>query len=264
MLKTTVHTHTELANWVADNSHFEDGHIIAIKENPLEILVGYNVTGNYKANSEREIVSFKLTPSKIIEWTFNKENFTPADDNYIEGIDAIENEKGICLEFSAPAVFRLTTDCLTIEEQEVIKSTFKAWVSEREIFSTASLQDIPKPEYWKEKLSEYGHNILFRYYGGAERQPEAVPYPDYQGYYVQLADRIASTQEGIFLKHLAKRNDKINFCFEFKDEKLRNVWDDITRIIADFPNARIYCGNCEFTGTEWKQFLIDKILPTSE
>ncbi|MCS4162995.1 hypothetical protein [Sphingobacterium sp. BIGb0116] len=61
------------------------------------------------------------------------------------------------------------------------------------MYLTAYLSEVPRPLFWKEKLSKYGHDILFRYYSGEERQPEQVPYPDYQGYYIQLADRISST-----------------------------------------------------------------------
>ncbi|MGJ1435112.1 hypothetical protein [Sphingobacterium siyangense] len=61
------------------------------------------------------------------------------------------------------------------------------------MYLTAYLSEVPRPLFWKEKLSKYGHDILFRYYSGEERQPEQVPYPDYQSYYIQLADRISST-----------------------------------------------------------------------
>ena len=47
MLKTTVHTLKDLDKWLSDNFYFEDGHVLAIKENPLEIIVGYNVKANY-------------------------------------------------------------------------------------------------------------------------------------------------------------------------------------------------------------------------
>jgi hypothetical protein len=168
------------------------------------------------------------------------------------------------LELSTPAIFRLLTDSLEIEEQELIKTTFKPWASEREMYLTADLSEIPRPEFWKEKLSKYGHDILFRYYAGDERQPEQVPYPDYQGYYIQLADRIRSTQEGIFLKHLKVESAKLSLSFENKDEELKYVWDDLTSILADFPNAKINSGNCEFSGTKWKKYLADKLLPTTE
>lgn len=264
MLKTIIQTFNDLDKWLSDNFYFEDGHILAINENPLEIIVGYDIESNYRANSERHILPFKIIPSKIIEWSFNKEIVNLGGDNYIECIEAIEVENGICLEFSTPTTIRLVTDSIFIEEQEIIKTTIEPWASETKMYLTTDLSEIPRPEFWKDKLSEYGHKILFRYYSGDEKQPEQVPYPDYQGYYIQLADRINLTQEGIFIEHLKVKNGKLSLSFENKDEELRNVWDDLTIVLADFPNAKISSGNCEFTGTKWKKYLTDRILPTTE
>lgn len=264
MVKQTLHTFEDLDKWLSDNYYFEDGHILTINENPLEIIVGYDVNASYKANSERHILPFKLIPFNIIEWTFDKGIAHTGDDNYIEYIEAIKTEKGICLEFSTPVLFRLTAESMTIEEQELIKTTFKPWISETEIFLIADLNEVPKPGYWKERLKEYGHDIVFRYYAGDERQPEQVPYPDYQGYYIQFPDRISSTQEGIFLKHLKVISGKLNLSFENKDEALHIVWRDMTKILADLPNVKINSGNCEFTGDKWKQYLEDQLLPASE
>lgn len=264
MLKTRINTFDELNKWLSDNSYFENGHVLTIRENPLEIIVGYNVKANYKANSERHILPFKIIPSKINEWIFDKEVVNLGEDNYIECIESNKAENGICLEFSTPATIRLVADSVLIEEQELIITTFKPFASKTEMYLTTDLSEIPRPEFWKEKLSKYGHDILFRYYAGDERQPKQVPYPDYQGYYIQLSDRIHSTQEGIFLKHLKVENGKLSLSFQNKDEELKNVWDDLTLILADFPNAKINSGNCEFTGTKWKQYLADKLLPTTE
>jgi len=264
MLKTTIQTFNDLDKWLSDNFYFEDGHILSIKDNPLEITVGYNVKGNYKANSERHILPFKITPTNVIEWTIDKNVTVIGENNCIEFIETCEIESGVCLDFITFSTFRLVSENLVIEEQELIKTTFKPWVSETEIFLTTDLSEIPKPEFWKEKLGKCGHEILFRYYAGEERTPEQIPYPDYQGYYIQLADRIKSTQEGIFLKHLSVNNANLRLCFENDDKELKNVWNDLTIILSDFPNAQISSGNCEFTGLEWKQFLKDKILPTKE
>src|SRR5690606_15612843 len=166
-------------------------------------------------------------------------------------------ENGICLDFSTPATIRLVAVSLIIEEQELIKTTFKPWTSETEMYLTANLSKIPRPEFWKEKLSKYGHDILFRYYAGDERQPEQVPYPDYQGYYIQLSHKISSTQEGIFLKHLKVENGRLSLSFENKDEELINVWDDVKAILSDFPKAKMKGGSCEFTRTKGKQYLAD-------
>ena len=152
MLKTTIHTFNDLDKWLSDNSYFEDGHVLAIKESPLEITVGYNVKANYKANSERHILPFKIIPSKIIEWTFDKEVINVGDDNYIECIETTEVESGICLEFSTPATIRLVADSFVIEEQELIKTTFNPFASETEMYLTTDLSEIPRPEFWKECL----------------------------------------------------------------------------------------------------------------
>lgn len=264
ILKKTIHTYTDLDEWLSDNFYFEDGHVLAIQENPLEIIVGYNVKASYKANSERHIQAFKIIPSKVMEWVFEKERIAIGDENYIEYIEASNVENGLCLEFSTPIMIRLVTDALIIEEQELIKTRFKPWVSETELSLTTDFPEIPRPEFWREALSKYGHEIVFRYYAGDERQPNQVPYPDYQGYYIQLADKINSTQEGIFLRHLNLENGKLNLTFENNDEELQHVWDDLTLILADFPNAKISSGNCEFTGAQWKQYLVDNVLPTTE
>ena len=264
MLKATIHTFNELNKWLLDNSFFQDGHILDVKENTLEIILGYEVKANYKANSERHILSFKVIPSKVIECTYDTQLINIGDSNYIEEIEAIESENGIGLDFFTPEHFRLISDKFIIEEQELIKTTFKPWVSETEIHLTADLSEIPKLEFWKKELSKYGHNILFRYYSGDEKRPEQVPYPDYQGYYIQLSNKIKSTQEGIFLKYLKVEDEKLSLSFQNKDSELMNVWNDLTLILADLPDAKISSGNCEFTGAKWKQYLIDKLLPTIE
>ncbi len=115
MLKKIIYTFNDLETWLYENFYFEDGHILAINEDPLEIIVGYNVKVNYNANSERHILPFKIIPSKIIEWTFDKKVVSIGDDNYIECIEAIEVEKGIGIQFSTPVIFRLVTDCIAIE-----------------------------------------------------------------------------------------------------------------------------------------------------
>jgi hypothetical protein len=261
---TTLKTYQELDKWLSDNFYFEDGHILSISENPFEIIVGYDVAGNYEANSERQILPFKLIPSKIIEWTFDNKLSEPSEYNYIEGLDAVEVENGICLQFSTPTTFKLVTDILNIDEQDLIITTFRPWTSETEIFITADLNEIPRPEFWQQKLNSIGHKVSFRYYCSEAISSEKVPYPNYEGYYIQIQDKITSTKEGIFLKYLKTDKGKLNLGFENKDEDLAYIWDDFTSILSDLPNAKINSGNCTFTGTDWKKYLADRILPSTE
>lgn len=263
MLKIEVNTYEDLDNWLADNYDFEDGHVLAIKESPLGITVGYNVFGDYKANSERHIRSFKLTPSKILDWTYNERLFDPSDHDYIENIKAVKSEKGICLKFVPMACFELRTDSLIIEEQELIVTTFKPYTNEKEIDLIARMETVPKPGYWTQRLKEIGHHVSFRYYGGEERLHEQVPYPDYQGYFIQLTDRLDITTEGIFIQHLRTENGILILNFENKDKELKVVWEALTLILSELPDAKMKSGNCEFSGPEWRKYLIDRKLPTA-
>jgi hypothetical protein len=43
MLKMTIDSFKDLDKWLSDNFYFEDGHILSIRENPLEIIVGYKI-----------------------------------------------------------------------------------------------------------------------------------------------------------------------------------------------------------------------------
>jgi len=258
--KMKIDNYIELTDWLAENDYFDDGHIFEINENPLEIIVGSVIEGNYNANTTKKIQTYKIHPVEIITWTFDETQTAIGEENYIEYIDAISYEDKVCLEFITTKYFRLEAKSLIIEKGELIESTFKPWLSETEIFATVGLKEIPQPSFWKEKLGEYGHNVSFRYFSGEVKQIEDVPYPDYQGYYLQLNNRIQISSEGIFFMHLDFENENLSLNIENKDQELSEVWHDLNTIIADLPNARINSGNCEFSGDEWKQILHNRTL----
>jgi hypothetical protein len=249
-----VKTYNELENWLSENFNFEDANILSIEKSPLKIRIGYNIDGNFKANSKRSIRVFELIPSGIKEWTYDERLFTPSEDHYLECIEPVEILDGVGFEIYTPSI-RLVADAIEINEKETIETTFKPWTSETDVFVDTELKEIPRPIFWKERLMEYGHNILYRYYCGEARQPEQLPYPDYTGYYIQLENKIDTTREGIFIQFLTKDDRGIHILFVNKDETLNVVWNDLKNIIGDLPGVIIHSGNCEFTGNEWKQFL---------
>lgn len=251
-MKTFI-TDQELDAWLASHDYFEDGYILRVDFQPLKINVGYTVKGNYKAYSEQEIVAFQLIPGKILEWTCLHEDFTPSQKYIIDSIQPLAFQGGIGLK--VPGILTFLTDRLTITEPEIIKTTFQPWLSDREIFVSFEMHQIPKPIFWKQKLDALGYPIIFRYYAGPAMNSEELPYPDYTGYFIQIADRIAESSEGIFIQHLSKEEEVISFHFVNMDEKLQNVWSALMSIFSDLPFVKIQSGNCEFSGLEWKKLL---------
>lgn len=261
MKERIIKNFSELDSWLSENYGFQDGCVLSVNQDSLEIVIGRDVKGNYMANSGRHIQTFKIIPRGNMESTFDRSEIPTGEQNCIESVEALQVEKGVCLEFFTPAYFRLNADNFIIEKQPLVKTIFKPWINQDQIFLTAEFTEIPQPYFWKKSLDDYGHDILFRYFKGDKRFPKEVPCPDYQGYYFQLSDRINSTAEGIFIKHMTIKNGILSCNFEKKDKELMEVWNDLLQIIADFPGVKVETGNCEFTGLEWKKYLNDSVLP---
>jgi hypothetical protein len=249
--------------WLKENNYFEDGLLIRIDHNPLVLTVGYDIYGNYKANTERRIRSFKITPSKIMESNVVPHNFLPPGYHYLDFIEPFVVEKGICLQFQFMwnPMLSLAAESLSISEPETIVTTFKPWLSTNNIYIQAPMDQIPAPSFWKSKLHEVGHEIVFRYYCGPPKLPEQLPYPDYSGYFIQLADRVGETKDGICIEHLSMENHQVSLSFSKTDKSLDRLWIDLSAILADFPQVKINCGNSELTGAEWKQLLKNRLYP---
>lgn len=255
MKSKVFNTYKEVDEWLSEYCFFEDGCILSVGEKPIEIIIGYDIRGNYKANTERHIAAFKLVPNKIYNWSFDESRICIGENNYIENIDVTETQNGMKLKFYTPTLFTLETNTLYIEKLETIKTVFHPWTSDTEIFASANIDSIPTPSFWIGKLKESGHDVAFRYYCGEAKEINKIPYPDYQGYYIQTVKNIQTSKEGIFIKHMQLSYGKLNLSLENKDNELVGIWADFTKIISDFPEVKIHCGNCEFTGEEWKAYL---------
>ena len=168
---------------------------------------------------------------------------------------ATKYSAGICLEFHLREIVTLVAERLLIEEPQTIISYFKPWTSENQILLDCSLKEIPRPEFWEESLNALGHSISFRYYAGEPKATIDVSFPDYQGYYFQLKNRVSSTPEGIFTRFMNILNGRLHIAFEKKDFELEQLWKDISYIVGYLPDVNIRSGNREFSGPQWKLFL---------
>lgn len=256
-----INTYSELDKWLSENNYFENGYILEIEKSPLIITIGYIVSGSYKANEERQMQVFKLEPLTIVEWNYDESVFTTSSDYCIKGIAAIENLSGFGLSFVHKSSFSLITDSLKLNEPTIVTDTFKPWTSDTEIYAVAEIDNVPSPEFWLKKLKEKGHALFYRYIYGEIKPVEQIPYPDYSGYYLQMADRVATTSGGIFIRDIKQRGNFTTVSFQRQDQFLVDQWLDLTRILASLSNVTIHCGNCQFTGTEWERYLRDRVLP---
>ena len=169
--KTTmilVKTYEELDNWLRKYHYFEEGHVLKIDMNRFVITIGMLISGNYEANTEKEILSFEITPINIFSCDYTPD-FELPDDHYIESIEPIEADGGVGLKIFGPPIFTLIAESFTISENDIIKSIFKPWISKRDIYMQAPMVEIPKPGFWQQKFKKLDYDIVFRFYAGESK-----------------------------------------------------------------------------------------------
>ncbi len=246
-----IKTYEDLDRWLNEYSYFEEGHVLKIDMNPLVITIGMLIKGSYEANTEKEILCFKITPANVSSFDYPP-NFEPSDNHYIESIEPLEVDRGFGLQINGPPTLTLRAESFTISDSEILKSIFKPWLSRNEISLQVTMKEIPKPQFWKQEFKKLGYDIVFRCYGGESEPIEKVPYPNYFGYFFQLENRVSATNDGIFIQTCSMNNYDVLMSFRQCDVDLDLLWSALKHILADIKDVKISCGNCKFTGEEWK------------
>ncbi|WP_310993168.1 hypothetical protein [Aequorivita marina] len=249
-----IDSRDKLEKWLDQNYWFEDGFISEINDskNGLEIIVGYQTVGTYVAGEKQELKEFCLKPIGITNWTYKKDLFIPTKESCINGIDLTEN--GLGLKFDTPNLFELTCKSLEISEPKITQTYTKPWISNREIYITATEKEVPTVNYWIEKLEAYGFKTGFRYFASELIQSEKVPYPDYSGYFIQTLNKISETQKGLFFKFIGIENGELRIGIENGDEN-KELFNSVQLIVSNWKKTTINSGNVKFTGEEFKEFL---------
>lgn len=251
----------KLESWLDQNYWFEDGFISKIEQdsNGLIITVGFQTKGTYVAGETMTIKEFDLKPKGINKWTFSESGFKPGYDWCIEGLDLVENDFGI--RFETPNVFELTCTSIDISEPREIETFTKPWISEREVFVSATIDSIPKPDFWINSFKQYSANIGLRVYGDKIKETDKIPYPDYSGFFIQRPDRINENDKGIFIKSITQKGNDLHISFELEDTELKTEWNVLYKVISNLNGLKVNCGNVSFNQNEWIDFINTEKLP---
>ena len=251
----------KLESWLDQNYWFEDGFISKIEQdsNGLIITVGFQIKGTYVAGEPMTIKEFDLKPKGIRNWTFSDSGFKPGYDWCIEGLDLVENDLGI--RFETPNVFELTCESIDISKPREIQTFTKPWISERELFISATIDSIPKPDFWINLFKQHSTNIGLRVYGDKIKETDRIPYPDYSGFFIQRPNRINENDKGIFIKSITQKGEDLHISFELSDSELKKEWTILFKIISNLNGLKVNCGNVSFNQNEWIDFITTKKLP---
>lgn len=245
----SIKTNEELDCWLKKYHYFEDGYVLKMDVNPFVITIGL-INGSFEANTKKEIVSFEITPINVYLCDY-RPSFEPSEDHCIEWIEPVDVDRGVGMQIFRPPVLTLKAESFIISENEVIKGVFKPYLSRQDISAKAPMEEIPTPDFWQQEFKKLGYDIVFRCYGGESKPLKQLPL-NYGGFFFQLESRVTTTSQGIFIGGCSLKKHEVFMCFQQCDSNLDSLWTALAIILANIPDVTISCGNCKFTGTEWK------------
>lgn len=259
-----IKSRAKLESFLEENDWFEDGYITEInseftsdnKPSQVNIKIGYQIAGDYRAGSPRTIREFTIKASGIKLWTYDKAFFD--SDHCMEGIELLDDCLGI--QFDIPEIVTLICEELVVNGPFDIESTTKPWVSDTEFITTIPDMSVPLPQKWISWLQEEGFKVSWRFAGSDAKSPDEVSFPDYSGWFIQKTEKIDTTDYGIFFFHVEDKDGKLYLHIENRDTDA-DLWLVMTKVLARMPGVTISCGNCTFSGEQWMKYLADGMYP---
>jgi hypothetical protein len=124
------------------------------------------------------------------------------------------------------------------------------WFSKTEFSAVIRGATLPSPEDWVAAFAARGLRVAWRYYDGPATDPTGVT-TDYEGWFVQHADRVSSSTGGLFF--LAARQKGQNHVLSVRDQADDGgaLWRTCGTHIGSQLNVEVHCGNVVLSGSAW-------------
>ena len=266
MNKIHIKTKYDFEKWLSENHWFADGRLQATEPLPslpghsvaseATIELAYQIKGNYKANSKAVYRVFKLYLKGIEEYHIpEKESLIP--EHCMEGVELIELDDNIGFTLDVPLNFTIVCSEIIVEQLPDLIETVKPWLSEREIFARIIGESMLSPKDWVSLFMKKGHDVVWHIYSGEPKNVNEVPMDNYEGWYLQVKSDLDIKLQGIFF--FSCKTEENGFRFQIQNQGAsKELWHSAKTIIGKFNNVEVRCGNCEFTGPEWIETLIQQ------
>jgi len=271
MTVETLSTNREFESWLERNGSFHDCRVLSMEPLPLAsecappnmatIQLAYQIEGNYKAFSKRVSRVFRLSVSGIQRFSLSSDG-QHFPDHFSEGIDVLEDCNIVGFQIDVPALLTVVCSKVVAEELPRLTETVLPWLSNRDIYAEVPNTTMPSPQSWVEWFERLGHMVSWHIYGGEPELLASVPPGDYQGWFLQTPGDLDTVHQGIFF--FSCRPSGSGFSMQIENHGASpSLWCTVQRILGNFTEATIHCGNCEFTPVEWLQEIEKAVISIS-
>ena len=266
MLK--VKTNKQFEDWLVEHNWLTDCRILLADPEPtattsppktITLEVAYQIAGNYRAYSSRTSRVFRIRPTGVLRYELSGSNST-SPNHWSEGLELVESRSCVSFQIDTPGIMTLHCNSLTIEELPNLVETVEPWISDREIFATVTGAELPTPEQWLSLFKDHDQDVNWHMYKSEPRDVGSITTSDYVGWFVQTSEGLDEQHQGVFFSECKPTND--GFRIALQNAGASDIlWRALAEIVGEFRGVRIACGNCEFDGSEWLEYLNHGKLP---
>lgn len=271
----TITSLDALHDWLKEHHYFQEQYCFRLHPPPespmivagtgapvIELDLGYK-TGGFDAGDLKVISSFRLRASGDASYidvadhgdAFADEPRLSADIYMDEGVEAFERDGYLALSLRLWDVVTFRFKQLHIEPRPDRTEVVPAKVAGTSFTATVSAGDLPTPQEWIDWCKAAGHVMVWRVWGGGEWPAEHLPQESYSGF-LQSPGLLESESGGVWCRVDATAAGGFQAHL---DDGLARV---ALRFINRYRDARVKSGNCHFTASQWRRFLLDGELPT--
>jgi hypothetical protein len=262
----TARTNGELEEWLGSNTWFEGAEVVGVAPGPgepasLNIRLTVQIHGDYRAGSHRVVRDFELRAMGVQQTgPIAPLSFVPG--HCCEGLEICDVEEGILFRINVPDLLEVRCAQLKISVGDERTERTKPWLSNREMGLSQPGAPTPSPAEWIQLFERQGLSVRWRIYGGPAVSSPADA-TDYTGWFLQVPERIGAVVGGLYFFSCRQHEGAFLLHWQLMaDGDAGSLWAAARRVAAEFAEARIWCGNCEFSTDEWREYLAGGRLPT--
>ncbi|MCI0572263.1 MAG: hypothetical protein L0Y66_16025 [Myxococcaceae bacterium] len=267
MVRYSMRSAEEFDAWLSEHSYFDDAMVRTFEPAPAEpgaatpervtIEFAYQVSGGLRAGDLRRLRRIRLHCDGVTRFELHPPGSVSAN-HWSEGVELLESEGRIRFAIDVPG--RLLLECGSAEAEELPdqEEVITPWESDREVFLTIR-GAAPSPETISARCLERTEvALVWRIYGGEARPQSSVPKDHYDGWFLQMPDRVAHTEGGVTLR-VTPGPHSTRLVLTNWDQENKRLWAAVLATVSTLDVLEAHCGNRELDADAFRELAKRKL-----
>src|SRR5512133_410046 len=252
---TVLEDSEHLAQWLATQWWLQDAYVDEVVPLPsgaemappesVRMVFRLQVAGSLVAGEKRRMRQLVLDAAGVSTFTLAPGGFAPG--HSCQGANIPPDSKApLSFVIDVPLDLRLDCARISVSEREWDEKV-PAWFNDAEFSALVRDANLPSPADWITIFRNHEQLVVWRYWGGPEVAPHAVP-ADYAGWFLQDARRLRTTNGGLFFVTAKQQGKDYLLAVRADEDGCDSLWRTCAGYISLLPDVEIHCGNVVLSG----------------